>query len=104
MVKVFISQPMAGRSHDEIAAERDRAFAQVAAMYAENGEDCEEVPSYFGEAGVRQMAPLECLGKSIELMAHADVAVFCKGWTEARGCRIEHMCAVSYGVEVIEAL
>jgi hypothetical protein len=50
------------------------------------------------------MDPLECLGKSIELMAHADVAVFCPGWKEARGCRIEHECAVQYGLEVIELL
>ena len=104
MVKVFISQPMAGRTQREIEEERDEAFAEVAAMYVENGESCEEIPSYFGPRAEREGTPLEWLGRSIQLLSHADVAVFCKGWAEARGCRIEHMCAVSYGVEVIEAL
>lgn len=104
MVSVFISQPMRGRTQSEIEAERDELFADVASMYAERGEDCREVPSYFGPKGERQMTPLECLGKSIELMAHADVAVFAKGWQDARGCRIEHMCAQEYGVEIVEML
>lgn len=102
MVKVFISQPMRGRSQEQIEAERDEVFATVAATYAEMGEDCREVPSYFGPRGAAQMSPLECLGKSIELLSHADVAAFAPGWEEARGCRIEHECAVEYGVEVIE--
>lgn len=104
MVKVFISQPMSGKTADEIVAVRDDAFARVAEMYAEKGENCREVPSYFGEVGRKQMSPLEMLGKSIELMAHADVAVFAPGWWKARGCQIEHDCARMYGVEVIELL
>ena len=101
MVNVFISQPMAGKSHDEIREERDDAFARIAARYSLIGEDVREVPSYFGERA-SQMQPLECLGKSIELLAHADVAVFAPGWQDARGCRVEHMCAVEYGVRVVE--
>jgi hypothetical protein len=104
MVRVFISQPMWGRTPQEIEDERDEVFADIASRYAEQGEDCEEIPSYFGEKGAAQMKPLECLGKSLELMAHADVAVFCKGWWKARGCRIEHDCARQYGIEVIELL
>lgn len=103
MVRVFISQPMRGREQGEIEAERDAAFAEIACMIAgERGENCREVPSYFGPKGAAQMDPLECLGKSIELMAHADLVVFCKGWESARGCRIEHECAVQYGKEVVE--
>lgn len=33
------------------------------------------------------------LGKSIELLAQADVAYFVKGWYKARGCLIENECA-----------
>ena len=103
MVKVFISQPMAGRSQEEIEDERDEVFAKVACMMSEErGEDCREVPSYFGPTGAAQMSPLELLGKSIELMAHADVAVFAPGWERARGCLIEHACALNYGVEIVE--
>ena len=102
MVRVFISQPMRGLSDDEIKAARDAAFARIADMYAERGEDCQEVPNHFRNDGAAQMRPLELLGKSIELMAHADVAAFAPGWQNARGCRIEHDCAVAYGVEVVE--
>ena len=43
------------------------------------------------------------LGKSIELLSTADLAYFAKGWETARGCIIEHSCAVAYMVETIIA-
>ena len=102
MVRVFISQPMRGKAVDEIVSVRDAAFARACELYAARGEECREVPSYFGESAPAQMSPLELLGKQIELMGHADVAVFAPGWEDARGCRIERLCAQEYGVEVIE--
>lgn len=30
-----------------------------------------------------------------------NAAYFCKGWENARGCRIEHDAAVAYGLEVL---
>lgn len=47
--------------------------------------------------------PLWFLGKSLELLAQADVVYFAPGWADARGCRIEHLCAVEYGIDRIEA-
>ena len=41
------------------------------------------------------------LGKSLELLSTADVAYFCKGWDEYRGCKIEHTCATEYGIDVM---
>ena len=41
------------------------------------------------------------LGKSLELLADADIAVFAKGWREARGCQIEFKCAKEYGISYI---
>lgn len=35
---------------------------------------------------------------NIELPKDAE---FCKGWENARGCRIEHDAAVAYGLEVL---
>ena len=34
--------------------------------------------------------------------AIADIAYFAKGWDSARGCKIEHNCAVAYNIDVIE--
>ena len=56
----------------------------------------------FFESASVDASPLWFLGKSIELLSKADVAYFVKGWDEARGCKIEHQCAVEYGVDRIE--
>ena len=39
------------------------------------------------------------MSDSFEDIIHA--AYFCKGWENARGCRIEHAAAVAYGLEVL---
>lgn len=57
--------------------------------------------SKFQEAPV-DAKPLWFLGKSLELLAGADIAYFAKGWQDARGCKIENTCAIEYGIPVIE--
>ena len=52
------------------------------------------------ERGVVQI-PLCFLAKSLENMSLCHAAYFCKGWENARGCRIEHDAAVAYGLEII---
>ena len=42
------------------------------------------------------------LGRSIEVLAKADLAVFMNGWEKARGCRIEHQTAKDYGIPTLE--
>lgn len=103
-VRLFISQPMRGKSDEEIEREREGLIAIAKAVYAERGE-VEVIDSFFKgglvvPAGAK--APLYYLSKSLELLATADVAIFAKDWREARGCRIEHECADGYGVARIE--
>lgn len=100
MKNLFISQPMNGKSDEEIILERDNAI--LAAQEALGGEAVQVIDSFF-QAAPHEANPLWFLGKSLELLAAADVAYFAKGWNEARGCKIEHECAVQYGVQVIEA-
>lgn len=50
--------------------------------------------------GVVQI-PVRFLAKSLEKMSLCDAVYFCKGWEQARGCRIEHEVAVAYGLDVI---
>ena len=52
------------------------------------------------ERGVVQI-PLCFLAKSLENMSLCHAAYFCKGWENARGCKIEHAAAVAYGLEII---
>lgn len=103
-VRLFISQPMRGKSDEEIEREREDLIAIAKAVYAGRGE-VEVIDSFFkgglnGPADAK--APLYYLSKSLELLATADVAIFAEDWREARGCRIEHECADGYGVARIE--
>ena len=66
-----------------------------------NGLPVEVIDSFFQEAPA-DAKPLWFLGKSLELLAGADIAYFAKGWQDARGCRIEHTCAVEYNIDRIE--
>ena len=96
--KVFVSQPMKGKTNEEIKAERNRLIGKVRALY---GDDIEIIDSFFENAPA-DARPLWFLGKSLELLATADVAAFARGWRDARGCRIENICAIEYGIEVVE--
>lgn len=98
MKKLFISQPMRGRTDAQILAEREKAIASAEKHL---GEKVEVIDSFFQNAPA-EAKPLWFLGKSLELLSTADVAYFAKGWEDARGCRIENTCAIEYGVTVIE--
>lgn len=101
MKRVFISQPMNGRSNEEIKAERERITEQVKNYYPQ--EPVEVIDSFFEDAP-HDAKPLWFLGKSLELLSTADVAVFANGWQSARGCGIEHECAVQYGIQKVVEL
>jgi len=98
MKRLFISQPMRGKTNEEILATRQKAIESAERNF---GEKFEVIDSFFQDAPV-DANPLWFLGKSLELLSTADVAYFAKGWEDARGCRIENACAVEYGIDVIE--
>lgn len=99
MKKLFISQPMKGKTDDEILAERSNAIQ--AAKDSVNGE-IEVIDSFFQNAPA-DASPLWYLGESLKLLATADVAYFAPGWDKARGCKIENICAKEYGIPYIES-
>ena len=102
--KAMLSQPMAGKTDAEIVATRERAIAFL------EGQGYEIVNTLFTDEwysktsmdkrGVVQI-PLCFLAKSLENMSLCHAAYFCKGWENARGCKIEHDAAVAYGLEVL---
>ena len=98
MKKIFISQPMKDKADEVIVAEREKAI-EVAKNYL--GDEIEVIDSFFQNAP-HDAKPLWFLGKSLELMAGADVVIFASGWQNARGCKIEHLCAEEYGIDIIE--
>ena len=99
MKKLFISQPMKGKTDEQILAERERAIEAAKELV---GEEVEIIDSFF-QAAPADAKPLWFLGKSLELLSYADVAYFAPGWNQFRGCKIEHECAVQYGIDRIES-
>ena len=104
MKKAMISQPMAGKTNDEIVATRERAIATLAENGYEvidtlfSGEWCSK--DVLESRGVVNI-PLYFLAKSLESMSLCNAVYFCKGWENARGCRIEHAAAREYGLELV---
>lgn len=103
-MKAMLSQPMGGKSEQEIIETREKAIATLESMGYEvvNTLFTDEWYSNAAmqERGVVQI-PLCFLAKSLENMSLCHVAYFAKGWEHARGCRIEHEAAVAYGLDII---
>lgn len=100
MKKLFISQPMDGKTEEEILAVRNKAIESAKIML---NDDVEVIESYFEDYNPdKGCIPLKYLAKLLDLLADADVAYFAKAWESARGCRIENQCAIEYGIDTIE--
>lgn len=103
-MKAMLSQPMANKTQEEIVKTRERAIKQLTDMGYEivNTLFTDEwySPENMNKRGVVQI-PLCFLAKSLENMSLCHAAYFCKGWENARGCRIEHETAKAYGLTII---
>lgn len=97
MKKLFISQPMRDKTDEQIISER-RVAVQAAMQFI--NEDIEVIPSFF-KGAPHDAKPLWYLGKAIELLSTADLVYFADGWENYRGCKIEHDCAIEYGLRII---
>ncbi len=112
MLKAMLSQPMGGKTQEEIVETRERAIRAL----QERG--CEIVNTLFTDDACNTtfrytwynkeamearggQIPLRFLAKSLENMSLCHAVYFCKGWERARGCRIEHEAAKAYGLEII---
>lgn len=88
-MKIMISQPMRGKTNEQIREER----AKLVRKLEEQGHEVIDTVLDISE----NKSPIYYLSKSIELLDKADGVVFMKGWQEARGCKIEHIIAYEYG-------
>ena len=102
--KAMLSQPMAGKTDEEIIATREKAvialqergYEVINTLFTDEWYSKEAMES----RGVVQI-PLCFLAKSLESMSLCHAVYFCKGWEKARGCKIEHDAAVAYGLTII---
>lgn len=96
-MKVMISQPMNGRSEEEIKKERQDIIEKFNKMHIEviNTLFTEEVPDNCNVA-------VYYLGKSISAMKDIDALYMCDNWSYARGCKIENQVAREYGIKILD--
>lgn len=99
-MKVFISQPMNGKSEKEINERREEIIQIIENRYlnkhiefiysiidSEPNNDVENIPVWY-------------LGESIKKLSTATLAYFDSGWQKARGCRIEHQICKDYNIPI----
>lgn len=103
-MKVMLSQPMGEKTVREIAETRNRAIE----VLTKQGHEI--INTWFSDEWYEQekakdqeviQRPIYFLAKSLEKMSLCNAVYFCKGWENARGCKIEHDVAVAYGLGII---
>ena len=102
MKKAMISQPIIGKTEEEIQVTRNKAINKL------NELGYELVNTLFTEEGLDKekfndvtSVPLWVLAKSLQRMSECDAVYFCNGWAKACGCNIEHTVANLYGLKLI---
>ena len=103
-MKAMLSQPMNGFTDEQIVIARDKAvkyleekgYEVVNTLFTDDWYNKENMTN----RGVVQI-PICFLAKSLENMSLCNVVYFVKGWSDARGCKIEHEVARQYGVGII---
>lgn len=100
----MISQPMLGKTNEEIVATRERAIEALEAkgydvvntLFADEYYSQEKIKGY----GIVQI-PVYFLARTLNKMSKCHAVYFCKGWENARGCAIEHEVAIAYDLKII---
>lgn len=112
MLKVFISQPMNGRTNEEIMTARTCAIDDIRNKI---GDDFELLNNIFDDyptdadgnctddtkIAAPEYIPIKYLAKSIDVLAEANIVYFTWDYYIARGCRVEHEVARRYGKVVV---
>lgn len=101
--KMMISQPMAGKTDEEIITTREKAIKYISShgyklvntLFTDEWYSKEKMT----DRGVVQI-PLCFMAKGIENMSTCHAVYFTKGWEYTRGCKIEHEIAIAYGLEI----
>ena len=93
-MKIMISQPMAGKTEEQIREERKDLVLDLQSL----GHEVVDTILDISE----NKSPIYYLAESIKLLDEADAVVFMPGWENARGCVIEHEVAIMYGKYIKE--
>lgn len=96
-MKLFISTPMNGRADDEIKETFRRIRIKAAEFFNDENIATQSVVSnaLFGR-NCEGKTRTQMLGHSISLLNTVDAIIFTKGFSQARGCKIEYYTVNEY--------
>lgn len=106
---IFISQPMSGKSEEEILATRQEAIDEIHQLASKDGEQVNIIDSYIDDATRNEFQgrmgdainwDIYWLSQSLQKLALADTIWLCDGWEHSKGCNIELKCAIQYGLDI----
>ena len=115
---IFISQPMTGKSEEEILATRQKEIEKIHQEIREMHQlDSKEddiqvniIDSYIDDATRKHFKKhvsddinwdIFWLSQSLERLAMADTIWLCDGWEYSKGCNVELECAIQYGLDIV---
>ena len=107
---IFISQPMTGKSEEEILATRQEAIDKIHQLFDADGVEINIIASYIDDATRKHFKEhvsddinwdIFWLSQSLERLAMADMIWLCDGWEYSKGCNVELECAMQYGISIV---
>ena len=107
---IFISQPMTGKSEEEILATRQKEIEKIHQLFDADGEQVNIIDSYIDDATRNEFQgrmgdainwDIYWLSQSLQKLALADTIWLCEGWEHSKGCNIEFACAIQYGLGIM---
>ena len=107
---IFISQPMSGKSEEEILATRQKEIEKIHQLFDADGVEINIIASYIDDATRKHFKEhvsddinwdILWLSQSLERLAMADMIWLCDGWEYSKGCNVELECATQYGLDSV---
>ena len=107
---IFISQPMSGKSEEEILATRQKEIEKIHQFFDADGVEINIIDSYIDDATRKCFEEhigdginwdIHWLSQSLKMLAMADIIWLCEGWEHSKGCNIELECAIQYGLVIV---
>ena len=110
IINIFISQPMSGKSEEEILATRQKEIEKIHQLFDADGVEINIIASYIDDATRKHFKKyvsddinwdIFWLSQSLERLAMADMIWLCDGWEYSKGCNVELECAMQYGISIV---
>ena len=107
---IFISQPMTGKSEEEILATRQKEIDKIHQLFDTDGVEINIIAGYIDDATRKHFKEhvsddinwdIFWLSQSLERLAMADMIWLCDGWEYSKGCNVELECAMQYGISIV---